>query len=74
MQLKFSWKQASVLLSLVCLFFLKVRVAMRFTAKTRGYLNTKFRSSLHVRVAKYVVPVGHVTTKFPRIDKFSFLQ
>ena len=44
---------------------------MRFTAKTRGCLNTKFRSNLLVGVAKYVVPVGHVTTKFPRIDRFS---
>lgn len=45
---------------------------MRFTGKTRGCLNTKFRFGLHVRVAKYVVSVGHVTTKFPRMDRFSF--
>ena len=44
---------------------------MRFTGKTRGCLNTKFRFGLHVRVAKYVVSVGHVTTKFPRMDRFS---
>lgn len=45
---------------------------MRFTAKTSGCLNTKFRSGLSVGVAKYVVPVGHVTTKYPRIDRFLF--
>ena len=45
---------------------------MRFTAKTRGCLNTKFRSGLNVGVAKDVFPVGHVTTKFPRVDRFSF--
>ena len=45
---------------------------MRFTAKTRGYLNTKFRSRLHLGAAEYVLPVGHVTTKFPRIDRCLF--
>ena len=72
MWLKISCKEDLVLLSLVFYFSLKVRMAMRFTAKTRGCLNTKFRSGLRVWVAKYVVPMGHVTTKFPRIDRFSF--
>ena len=45
---------------------------MRFSAKTRRCLNRKFRSGLRVGVAKNVVPVGHVTTKFSRIERISF--
>ena len=67
---------SSSALLLLFLLSLNVRVAMRFTAKTRGYLKCKISPGLHERVA-YVPTYGRSSHNQNFLDawiaKFSYL-